>query len=323
MKPKHRRSHRYNGRRRTEKNRSVLLTVLIIIFIIVIVIGSVFLGKYLKIKAEISLEMRDDIEIEADLQPSEAEKSFLFDTKIPVSIDIEHFDAVNAPDFSGDASAVSLLLRGHDGELKYSSPVAQAIGGQEQTSLPLANDIISAFGDSYVSAIIVMKEHKAEDVYTSALHAFEQAILYELAEAGADELLLCGFSELNAEKIQMLCDFSADYHKGAKEKTPIGLIIPSSFFATSGANELCRTISKHFEFLCVDFSDIAASEEQTLADAVRERVDSMQMYLSRYSLRIVLDSENEDIGEIKAALADSELYSYQSVIRNEIFKVNE
>ena len=51
MKPKHRRNRRYSGKRRTEKNRNVLLTVLIIVFIVIIVIGSVFLGKYLKMKA--------------------------------------------------------------------------------------------------------------------------------------------------------------------------------------------------------------------------------------------------------------------------------
>ncbi len=324
MKPKHRRSRRYSGRRRTEKNRSVILTVLIMIFIIAIVIGSVFLGKHLKIKAELSLGMRDDIETEDVSQTTETEKSMLFAFKAPASIDIEYFGVDKFSDFSGDKSAVSLVLREHDGVLKYSSPVAQALGGQTaDVYLPDANEIISAFGDAYVSVLTVMKEHSVADSYTTALHAFEQAILYELSEAGADEVLLCGFSSLDAEKAEMLCAFSADYHNGAKVKTPIGLIIPYSFFADAEANELCRTLSEHFEFLCVDFSDLTASEEQTIEETVRERVDSMQMYLSRYSLRIILDAENEALSEIKDSLSDAALYSYQSVKVSEIFGENE
>ncbi len=323
MKSKHRRNRRYSGRRRTEKNRSVLLLVLITVFIIIIVIGSVFLGKYLKMKAELSLEMRDDIETD-DVSESQKEPGLLFDFKTPSSIDIEYFDVENTADFSGEEDAVSLIFRGHDGTLKYSSPVAKALGGQaEDVELPIANDIISAFGESYISALVVMKEHSSEDAYTSALHAFEQSILYELAEAGADELLLCGFSELSAEKAKMICSFSEDYHKGAKVKIPIGLVIPYSFFSAVDANELCRVLSEHFEFLCVDFSDLETTDEQTIEETVRERVDSIQMYLSRYSLRIVLDAENKDIYKIKSVLKEAALYSYQSVAVGEIFKENE
>ncbi len=324
MKSKHRRSRRYSGRRRTEKNRSVLLTVLIIIFIIAIVIGSVFLGKYLKIKAELSLNMRDDNETEEILQPLTPENSILFDFKAPVTIDIKHFDVDNFENFSGEATAVSLIFRGKDGELKYSSPVAQALGIQpSDTALPTANDIISAFGESYVSAFVVMREHNSFDSYVPTLHAFEQAVLYELAQAGADEVILGGFSEIDAERVEMLCDFSADYHSGASVKTPIGLMLPYSFFTDEGANELCRTLAEHFEFFCVDFSDLAFSEEQTIGEAVRARVDSMQMYLSRYSLRVALDAENEDFDEIKGALADAALYSYQSIKVSEIFPETE
>lgn len=324
MKPKHRRNRRYSGKRRTEKNRNVLLTVLIIVFIVIIVIGSVFLGKYLKMKAELSLEMRDDIETDDISLPPAEEKGLLFEMKIPTSIDIGYFNVADFADFSREVSALSLLLRGYDGLLKYSSPVAKALGGQaEDVDLPAAEEIFSAFGESYISALIVMKEHSSEDTYTSALHAFEQSVLYELAEAGADELLLCGFSQINSEKAQMLCSFSEDYHNGAKIKVPLGLVIPYSFFSQTDANELCKKLSEHFEFLCVDFSDLEPIEEQTFEDAVRERVDSMQMYLSRYSLRIILDAENEQLEEIKTALSEAALYSYQSVSVGEIFKKNQ
>ena len=121
----------------------------------------------------------------------------------------------------------------------------------------------------------------------------------------------------------MLCSFSEDYHSGAKIKVPLGLVIPYSFFSQTDANELCKKLSEHFEFLCVDFSDLEPIEEQTFEDAVRERVDSMQMYLSRYSLRIILDAENEQLEEIKTALSEAALYSYQSVSVGEIFKKNE
>lgn len=324
MKPKHRKSRRYSGRRRTEKNRSVLLTVLIIIFIIAIVIGSVFLGKYLKMKAELSLNMRDDAETEDVLQPPTPQSSILFDFKAPVTLDIGYFDVDDLENYSGKEAAVSLLFRGQDGKLKYSSPVAQALGVQPaDSSLPAANDIISAFGEGYVSALVVMMEHNSFETYVPTLHAFEQAVLYELAQAGADEVLLCGFSGIDAEKAKMLCDFSADYHSNARMKTPLGLMIPYSFFTFEGANELCHMLSEHFEFLCVDFSDLTVSEEETVEESVRERVDRIQMYLSRYSLRIVLDSENESADEIKDALADASLYSYQSVRVSEIFPETE
>lgn len=324
MKPKHRRSRRYSGRRRTEKNRSVLLTVLIIIFIIAIVIGSVFLGKYLKIKAELSLSMREDVETEDILQPPTPQSSILFDYKTPATIDAEYFNAEDFASFSGEEEAVTLVLRGHDGALKYSSEVAKALGVQPQDNpLPTANDIISAFGENHVSALVVMSDHDSHDSYVPTLHSFEQAVLYELAGAGADEVVLCGFSGIDAEKAEMLCEFSVQYHSGASLRTPIGLMIPYSFFAQDGANELCRMLSEHFEFLCVDFSDLTADEGESVQDAVRERVDSIQMYLSRYSLRVVLDAENELSEEIKAALAGAAIYSYQSIMVSEIFSENE
>ena len=324
MKPKHRRSRRYSGRRRTEKNRSVLLTVFLIIFIIATVIGSVFLGKYLKIKAELSLSMRDDAETEDISQPPTPQSSILFDFKAPVTIDVEYFDVDDFAKFSGEGTAVSLVFREYDGRLKYSSDVAKALGVQSaDIELPAAGEIISSFGENYVSALVVMKAHNSLVSYIPALHAFEQAVVCELAEAGADEVLLCGLSVIDSEMVKMLCDFSAEYHSNAKMRTPIGLIIPYSFFTFEGANELCHMLSEHFEFLCVDFSDLTVSEEQTVEDAVRERIDSMQMYLSRYSLRVVLDAENESADEIKDALANAALYLYQSVRVGEIFPEDE
>ena len=63
MKYKRRRSRRnYVGRRRTERNRSKITLFLIILFAAAVFCGSVVLGNYLKDKAEISRENRENEE---------------------------------------------------------------------------------------------------------------------------------------------------------------------------------------------------------------------------------------------------------------------
>ena len=52
-----------------------------------------------------------------------------------------------------------------------------------------------------------------------------------------------------------------------------------------------------------------------MKEAVHARIDTMQMYLSRYSMRVVLDSESASLAEARETLDEAALYSVQTLNR--------
>lgn len=325
MKSKHRRNHRrYSGRRRNERTRSKIAVFLIFIFIIAVIIGSVFLGKYLKAKADISESNRnnEDTVSNADTAADPEKESILFDKRPPEQIDAEYLSVDNIETFAGEGSSVSLLLRDKAGKLYYSSPVAQTLGGQNvENGLRRAEDLIAKLDESnsYISVCFALAGHSEEkEAMIDAVHAFENALIGEIAAAGADEILLCGFDTIDPSQVSMLCAFSESYRKTAASEVPLGLLIPYSFFSLTNANELCRALADHFEFLAVDYTDLSESEEMPLAEAVSARIDTMQMYLSRYSLRVVLNAESSEYESAKTALKEAAVYSIQSISRADL-----
>lgn len=327
MKSKNRRSHRsYSGRRRSERNRSKLAVVLIVLFIIAVVIGSVFLGKYLKTKAELSEANRTDSDtvFHTETSPDNEKNNILFSSRPPERIEAGYIplDVINS--LEGEVAFASVVLRGKKGELYYSSGVAQTLGGQiEDNTLMSAQDIVALLDEKseYISAVFSLMEHSEESgITTDAIHAYEQALIGEIAAAGADDILLCVSGAIDAERVNMLCEFSEHYRASEAEEIPLGLVLPYSFFTLENANELCRSLSEFYEFLAVDYTDVAASEEITVGEAIRGRIDTMQMYLSRYSLRVILDARSIDTEEAKSVLAEAAVYSFQTIDADLVFE---
>lgn len=332
MRSKHRHNHRrYVGRRRTERNRSKLTTVLIIIFTLAVIVGSVFLGNHLKKKAEISELNREELPSDTGAPDTgnisgENVEDVILGIRPPESFDASYVSHKNIEEAAGsiaDGSAVTVLFRDGKGELLYSSPAAQKLGAQsEDTANPTATDMIAALKakNCYISAYLYVSELSEENAATSSMvRAFEGALISEIAYAGVNEIVLLGFNASTEEDVRSLCAFSAEMRKKTSLNIPVGVLLPYSFFTLEIGSELCREISRYFEFIAVDYTDAAVSEDLTVSDVIAARIDSMQMYFSRYSVRIVLDTEIEEYESVKQTIADKFVYSQQRIYRAEIF----
>ena len=322
MKSKYRKNRRrYNGKRRNKKNRLVLAAILIVIFIVTVIVGSIFFGRYLKEKAEISEVNRQETDaLFSDTAAVTEKESILCGTLPPSRICIDYYSLSAEHEILPEEGAgVSVILRDKDALLYYSSPVAQSLGGQAaENGLLGVSEIFAPLKEKncYISACIVLSEHNGEnDIATDAVHAFEQALMKEIASAEPNEILLCLTGDADAEKVKMLCDISVSYRASSENKVPLGVLLPYSFFSQPNANELCRTLAEHYELLAVDYTDVISSEEVSMKEAVHARIDTRQMYLSRYSMRVVLDSESASLAEARETLDEAALYSVQTLNR--------
>lgn len=329
MKSKKRHSHRrYNGKRRNTRNRYKIAILLVIVFIIAVVIGSVFLGKYLKKKAEASEAERggeQNVGTDTLVSPETENENIVLPIKPPEKITASYLKNEEIDSFAENAeegSAVTLILRDLQGNIYYSSPVAQTLGGQlPENGLRAAEDIVDklASKDCYISAYAALTAHSSEyETTAKALLAFEIAVLSELALSGVDEIVICGFDSIDADKVSMLCDFSKSFRKSSSSSVPLGVLLPYSFFLKEEANELCARISDCFELIAVDYTDAISSEEIGVSEVIAERIDSMQMYFSRYSVRVVLDSDDAEYESAAQAVSEAEIYSLQSVSRGDL-----
>ncbi len=345
MKPKHRRMRRrYSGKRKQARFRWKLTLVLIFAFFAVVIVGSIFLGQHLKEKAEASREDRLEWETEGQETVTPPEISLLFPGVLSV-VNADYLPLDKLGEISETAGGQrAILLKNKNGELFYSSPVAQTLGSQStENGLLSAGEIVSAIKEKseYVSVYLPLMSHTEENGSTTdAVHAFETALACEIAEAGADEVILCFFEDMNENTKEMLCSISDSYRKTVKTKTPLGLMLPYSFFMSEGANKICLDLSKHFELLAVDFTDVATiignegadtgvetsfetdtetSSEMNFEEEFLRRIDSIQMYLSRYSMRVILDSDLEDLEMARALLSSKAVYSVGTLSYRELY----
>ncbi len=330
MSPKGRRNHRrYNGRRLNDRKRSVLWISLILLFVIAVTVGTVFLGKYLKGKARISEENRvppvsDTLNVSTDIS---IETSILSQAKVPVRLLSRYVSASSIGSGRLDlpeGNAFSVVMRNYTGELKYFSPVARTLGIENiSDELPSCGDIVSELSNgsetAYVSAFAWHSGHDGESsAVTNAFHAFDSALIDELSGSGVSEIILCGFEMIDAEKAMAVCEFSAECRRNGENKVPLGILLPYDFFLSEDGRRISAELSKYFEIIAVDLTDIEATEEQTSAQITAETVNTMQMYFSRYSVRAVINSDSEDAEDIINALESRAIYGINAVSKNDL-----
>ncbi|MBQ8005898.1 MAG: hypothetical protein IJ303_06275 [Clostridia bacterium] len=330
MKSKKRYSRRrYNGKRRTARKRYGIAILLIIVFVIAVVVFAVFLGKYLKLKADASADERNATGGTSDTGDipggaGDKDESLLYEAELPKRLESLYIasDELDAVLESGASGAYSLVMRNEKGELFYSSEAAQTIGSQApDNGMPKIEELGAKLGEgnSYFSAFLSLSSHPGGVAALDALHAYEAALISELALAGFDEVIVCAPGKVGEETVRSLCGLSKFYRDVSETAVPLGVVLPYSFFLAENANELCRAIAECFEIIAVDYTDIVPEAEQSFYDAVEARIDSMQMYFSRYSLRAVLDHDNGQYSETLEALSDSAIYLVHSVLSRELF----
>lgn len=326
MRSKHKHSHRrYNGRRRSERFRSKLMIFLILLFAIAIFVGTVFLGNHLKKVAEMSEdERKNDVVLSDSAECKDTDDDRGDDAFVPEAINssyasVNDIDAFVARVQNGDA--VSVVFRDYEGKLYYSSPSAQLLGTQtSQANLLSADEIMGKLKekDCYVSAYLSIQSlGREESPSKDALAGLEVSMMKELAMAGADEIILCGFgSDDISNQIADACNMSVSFRGAYSDSVLIGVLLPYPSFLQDEAKQICKTLSDAFEIIAVDYTDAQATEDVEIYDVVKERINTMQLYFSRYSVRVALNYNNAETAEVQAALSDCAIKLVHFVSRN-------
>ncbi len=314
---------RYSGRKRNQIVHSRIGILLIVLFLISVVCGSVFLGKYLKKKAEISEIEREYRETEADVSSESSEteaKDILLQARPPEKL-VSRYLSLDSEQtvLPENTASVTLVMRDTAGTLYYSSAVAQAMGLQSaENGMKTSEEILSELDDVgiYTSVYIGHSPHEnGESGVTGALHAYDSALAEELALAGADEIIFCGIDYVDAVKAEALCSLSMSIRETGEKAVALGLLLPYSFFEGEGAREICGKLYEYYEIIAVDYTDTSGSEEKTYSEVISERIDNMQMYFSRFGVRVLLDADNPEYEDGENTVLERAVYSVQAVSR--------
>ena len=320
MKYKRRRSHRnYVGRRRTERNRSKITVFLIILFSVAVFAGAVLLGNHLKEKAEISRENRYNEE-QKQTETGETENAGESDSpaealKAPEKMKSEYVD-LNGEAHPDGSVEISFVARDFSGTLGYSSEVAMDIGYQKENLLITSSEIAEKTADLYTSAFFgLASEPLMEPTFTKLYEALWISLFEELADAGVDEIILCGFEDdISEEEIAKFSSLAKRFREENKEsELLLGIMLPYSFFEREDTSAKCSEILHSFEFIAADLTDTVPSEEISASEMLEARVDLMQIYFSRFSVRAVLDSDSESLGEMLEILDSAYVNCTQTV----------
>ena len=197
--------------------------------------------------------------------------------------------------------AVSLLLRRDDGTLLFRSLTESGIFGsaEDEAETPLLSlgEILRPFRDAglYVSCLFPMRYTVDGDGYTrEVLRAYETALLLEIAEAGADEVvlsesdLLFNLREENAvpNRLATLRETVAAVNLRAPE-TAVGIALSPEFLATSESDRYLGEIAETFDFTLIDLCGIKNSELD-LVSAVSSAVTEHLYFILRYGMRVLI-----------------------------------
>jgi len=161
----------------------------------------------------------------------------------------------------------------------------------------------------YVSVCLSLRSPSESDPAARLMkQAYETAVIAELLEAGADEVVLLNDSmdEGRAEGLTELCKDVRRIREGK-----LGVALPASYLADETAAATVEQLLRGFDFGCVltasDVGDDAYSY-------VVEHVRSTLYYVLRYHMRVALPYvSDEALADMQKALADEHIVNYQIV----------
>ena len=205
-------------------------------------------------------------------------------------------------------------LRTSDGALAFDSAVCERAGWEQNGRADLAENVTNLhYNDLYLCAYMPITGFgEQEKAMRELVLAYEAALIAEAAEAGVDEIFLCGLSPAQsniAEIVQYLHRV-----KALAGDCAIGVLITpevllsSRYDAHTAAQLLtaCDFLVLDLRTLPLDAADAAETKTETETETemekspaqqtltVKQVMEQMQYELVRYSPRIALDTAQTD-----------------------------
>ena len=216
-------------------------------------------------------------------------------------------------------TAVSLLLCDKDGALLFDSAVNTALGiFPENATLSISRILTPFFEEGlYVSCIFPMRFFLSEDAHSERIfYAYETELLSEVAQAGADEIILLDADRLfrltdengarrysDKEALSALTEIAVTVHGDAPE-TAVGLACSPDFLASVQADLYLSALAKAFDFTLLDlraFQTGTPEEDRILSDTVSAHL----YFVLRYGMRILIPEG------AASAVSDAGIHNWQ------------
>lgn len=215
--------------------------------------------------------------------------------------------------------AVSLSMFYSNGAPFYRSEVANA-AGNPSGELTLGNIFkYPEENEIYVSVPFPSSVlSSSDDVLSSVKAAYEIAMIKELCEAGADEVIIrC--SAFGGDRTYSIADedFSTtvcEYLSDLRHKVPdinIGFMISASDANDQSLAVAVDKINGYADFIAVDMTDVSDTEELT------ETVNSALVRILRYKMRVLIGgADEESLAPIYQVLDTLGITNRQVAIKN-------
>ncbi|MBO5270215.1 MAG: hypothetical protein J6B77_05480, partial [Clostridia bacterium] len=200
---------------------------------------------------------------------------------------------------SAGITAVSLLMREENGKLMFSARADQAFPNQsESESLLSAEEILTPFLEEglYVSCLFPIRYDADGNDYTrSVLFAYECALLSEIAEAGANEVIvLCASNMLipRDDEVEELVSVDAaiaelsdmaHFVRNRVSDTAVGIALTPEFLSAKEHDRDLGRLATAFDLVLLDLSG-----DGNDAEAVAEHIAEYLYFVLRYEMRVLL-----------------------------------
>lgn len=292
------RIRKYSRRTRSQYRKSHAPIILsVIAFLLLSVIISVFIGLSLSKRAE---------------ESGQSGKRFDFERVEYKSGDkvVTGVEAYNFPKGSDAASYVaqsiydlSVCVRHKNGEIDYRLDIAEQYGLDSVVGDRSFKALCTAAHDAggRVCAYLYIGSFAIEDAYQRDIRkAYEIALIREVAESGADDILLLGL-DVNTDNIAEIESFVARAATAAG-KTPLGVAVSvdtvalndSEIYPAARLRSACDYLALELTHLKLTDADSQGLDENgnPLPSLLEATLANHEYYIKSYPMRVLLSREH-------------------------------
>ncbi len=192
-----------------------------------------------------------------------------------------------AAQIPSEASAVSLELFDSTGAPYYASPTASAFGNScGELTLQY---IFDGVGEGIHASVLFPSSalRNTDEAKQSVINAYEIALIEELYEAGADDVILVTeLPELTDEFEKVISSYISTLKLSCPELA-VGISLSVEFVSDETNASTINTLAKNFDILALDLTKCDTPE------ALSETVSTLSLPILRREMRLLLRASNE------------------------------
>ena len=198
----------------------------------------------------------------------------------------------------GDAAALSVPLY-EDRMPRYQSDIAQALGRQQagETDVTLSRLFAAILTeDGYIAATFSCSwQEETNTAMRRAQRAYESALVAEIAESGAHEVLLLDLT-VDADTVDEVALFLREIRENCPDAV-VGVAVSTAFMADDNHVERTRTLLTWADHVALDLSDYNTHTVYTTdkdgttsrrVAALSDTLDLLSPAIARYRMRLLL-----------------------------------